>query len=116
MAINLMCLQCKKTHRLDVKVCSCGYALSANRKYRVRVRLSTGKWSSKQIGNITLAQKVEAKFKVQSIESDVLNIPHKVLTLEQVWSIYLKWAKANKRSWKGDLSRWTQASRRAEDQ
>lgn len=99
-----MCPECKKTHKLNISHCSCGNNLKRNKKYRVRLKIGS-KWKSKTTNTLDLAQKVEAKFKTQSVEQDVFNI-RKAPVIDEVWCQYLKWAKQNKRSWSDDETRW----------
>lgn len=109
-AISIKCMACQKVHKLDTKECpECGsnLKLTQNRKFKVRVRVpSTGRWLTKQVDQFQLAKNVEAKFKTQSIESQLFNkMP--VPTIAVVWRKYLAWAKVHKRSWSDDYQRWT---------
>ncbi|ACN14897.1 hypothetical protein HRM2_17930 [Desulforapulum autotrophicum HRM2] len=105
MAINLCCPVCYKTYKLQTLRCKCGNNLRTNKLFKVRIKLSNGKWKSKQVNTLELAKKVEAKFKTQSIEEDVFNI-HRAPVIDGVWSKYLTWASLNKRSWIDDRIRW----------
>nr|WP_319396331.1 tyrosine-type recombinase/integrase [uncultured Desulfobacter sp.] len=69
------------------------------------VKLPNGSRKSKIVPTLEFAKKLEAKFKTESIESQVFDI-HKVPMLYDVWGQYLKWAKINKRSWENDEYRW----------
>jgi integrase len=103
MAVNLICSKCKKTYKLGTRICqSCGLTL---RNYKVRVHLEDGRWKSKQVKSLTLARSVEAQFQTDKIKGETLGV-RKAPKLSLVWSDYIKWAKANKRTWKADLSRW----------
>ena len=103
MAINLMCTKCKKTHKLTTLKCSCGSNLKNNGKYRVRARTPQG-WKSKTAASLSEAKKFEQDLlMVTAITSQELSTP----TLEEVWSMYLPWAKIHKKSWKADQSRYT---------
>lgn len=106
MAINFRCPICKKTWKLDKKKCTCGLNLKTKGKYKVRVRLPNGKWLSKQVDNLKLAQNVEAKFRTQRVELDVFD-KHIVYKIDNVWKKYIRWAKVHKRSWHDDETRWT---------
>ena len=74
-------------------------------KYRVRVKLSTGKWLTKTVPTKPLARKVELKFQSQAIMGDTLGI-HKAPTLNDAWKEYLSWAMVHKKSWTDDETRW----------
>ena len=105
MAINIRCTECKKTFRLGTEVCTCGNNLNKNGVYKVRVKLPTGKWMSKQVDSLTLAKKIESKFRTRVAEDDVLNI-HRSPTIDRIWLKYIKWAKDHKGSWRDDRQRW----------
>jgi integrase len=74
-------------------------------KYKVRVRLADGKWLSKQMDNLKQAKDMEAKYRVDKIKADEFGI-HKAPQIDKIWKQYIKWAEANKRSWKSDKGRW----------
>lgn len=108
MGINLRCLKCQKTYKLTTSKCKCGNNLKGKaRSYMVRVKFPSGQWKSKTVDSISMARKVEAKFKTLSVEQGVFDIKPKAPMIQDIWSKYLTWAKLNKRSWKGDESRWT---------
>ncbi|MGD9304789.1 MAG: site-specific integrase [Desulfobacterales bacterium] len=102
MAISLVCVKCKSLHKLRTRSCSCG---NTTFKYRVRVKLSTGKWLTKQTPSLSLAKKVELKFKERGIVGDILGI-HPAPLLSDIWKKYFKHAKLNKKTWRDDQSRW----------
>ena len=105
MAINLCCPVCYKAYKLGTIACKCGNNLKRHKLFKVRIKLSNGKWKSKQVNSLELAKKVEAKFKTESIEQDVFNI-NKAPIIGIVWEKYIQWAKLNKRSWIDDKIRW----------
>lgn len=74
-------------------------------KYRVRVKLSTGKWLTKICPSLKLARKVELKFQGQKIIEETLGI-HPAPVLEKVWKQYAKHAKVKKKSYPDDETRW----------
>jgi integrase len=74
-------------------------------KYRVRVKLSTGKWLTKTCPSLQLAKKVELGFQSRKILGDTLGI-HPAPYLSEVWKEYSKFAKVNKRSWSDDETRY----------
>ena len=94
MGINLHCTACNSKFT------------TANKKYRVMVKLPNGKRKSKVVNTLDLAKKVEAKFKTESVEKCVFNIQKSPL-LSDIWTQYLTWAKTNKKSWTEDQGRWT---------
>lgn len=106
MTINLHCPECKSGAKIGTKECrKCNHKFTpGNRKYRVTVKLATGKRKSKIVDSLELAKKVEAKLKTESIENELFNIP-KAPPLSDVWIKYLAWAKINKKSWTEDQTR-----------
>ena len=107
MSINLRCLKCQKTSKLSSTHCKFGNNLKGDAKrFIVKVRLPSGKWKTKTVESLSLAKKVEAKFKTEAVEESVFNI-HKAPEIDFVWENYLKWAKLNKKSWQNDESLWT---------
>jgi len=107
MTINVHCPRCKSGARLGTKECKkCNHKFTpGNRKYRVTVKLTTGKRVSKIVDSLELAKKVEAKLKTESIENELFNI-QKHPPLSDILNKYLAWAKANKKTWKEDQDRW----------
>ncbi len=93
--------------RIGVSKCSkCGKNLKGkHRAYRVRVKLPSGKWKSKTVPTMTMANKIELKYKTQSIEENQ-EVQFDVPAISEVWPEYLKWAKQNKRSWPADEVRY----------
>ena len=69
------------------------------------VKLPNGKRRSKVVESFGLAKAVEAKFKIESVEQDILNL-HKSPSLSDIFRQYLAWAKCNKKTWKEDQDRW----------
>ncbi len=107
MSINLRCQKCHKTSKLSSTQCKCGNNLKGDAKrFIVKVRLPSGKWKTKTVETLSMAKKVEAKFKTEAVEESVFNI-HKAPEIDFVWEHYLKWAKLNKKSWQNDESLWT---------
>jgi integrase len=105
MAINLHCTECKRDHRLGTVMCSCGMRL---KKFRVVVKLRGGKRVSRIVGDsLSLARKVEAKFKTMAVEGDVFKKANVGADVHDLWNRYITWAKSNKKTWRDDLSRWT---------
>ncbi len=107
MTINLHCPKCKSGAKIGTKECrKCNHKFTpGNRKYRVTVKLGTGKRRSKVVESLELAKKVEAKLKTESIENGMFDI-QKSPMLSDVWVQYLTWAKTNKKTWKEDQDRW----------
>jgi integrase len=106
MAINLHCPKCKSGAKIGTKECKkCNHKFTpGNRKYRVTVKLATGRRKSKIVDSLELAKKVEAKLKTESIDHG-FNV-QKPPVLSDIFNEYLSWAKVNKKSWKEDQDRW----------
>ena len=105
MSISVRCPVCTKCYKLKTSKCKCGNDLRKNRRFKVSVKMPSGRWKTKQVDTLELAKNVEGKFRVQAVEEDVFDI-HEAPTFEEVWKKYRKWAKANKRSWEDDVKRW----------
>ena len=69
------------------------------------VKLPNGKWKTKVTDSLDMAQSVEGKYRTVAIKQSVFDI-YDAPSIDIVWRKYFQWAKANKRSWKADLSRW----------
>jgi integrase len=69
------------------------------------VKTRDGRRITKVVDSLQLARKLEAKFKTQSLEDRFFNIKPS-LTIGEVWSHYLRWAKGSKKSWRTDEFRW----------
>ncbi|WP_319549366.1 site-specific integrase [Desulfogranum marinum] len=104
MAIYSRCVQCKRDQKVTSKTCNnCGAILG--QRYSVKVRdAHTKKWKTKQVSSLSLAKKVEAKFKVQMLEGKLFD---QRKPNEFSFSKYLDYAKQHKKSWKDDQSRWS---------
>lgn len=102
MSIYLYCKECRSTSPTQKQKCSrCGKTFPKDdRKYRVSVTVK-GKTVTRMVGSLEDAKNVEA-----SIRNDLVNGESKptaqAVTLDDVWSRYLPWAKENKSSWKDD--------------
>ena len=107
MAINILCMSCKSSMKLGNSKChKCGEKLTGkNRMYRIRVKLPSGKWKTKTAPTLNMATKIELQYKTKGMEEDT-GIQFEALTLPEIWSEYLKWAKFNKRSWETDSYLW----------
>ncbi len=105
MAINLFCSECRSALKLNTLKCKCGNNLKRNRNFKVRIKLPSGRWKSKMVSTLDMAQKVEEKFKTQVVEQEVFNI-HKASFIDSVWDNYIQWVKYHKKSWKDDQARW----------
>jgi integrase len=104
MAIHIYCTKCYTSNGLNAKACSnCGTAFGRDKKYRVCVSVK-GKRETRVVDNLTLARQKEATLKadLERDEMDIKKKKKKVPTLGEVWSRYLPWAQANKKSWKDD--------------
>ena len=98
MTINVHCPRCKSGAKVGTKQCKkCSHRFTpGNRKYRVTVKLATGKRKSKVVESFELAKKIEAKFKMESIEKQFFDV-QKTPMLFDIWDKYLVWAKINKK-------------------
>ena len=98
MTINVHCPRCKSGEKIGTKQCKkCSHRFTpGNRKYRVTVKLATGKRKSKVVESFELAKKIEAKFKMESIEKQPFDV-QKTPMLFDIWDKYLVWAKINKK-------------------
>jgi integrase len=101
MSINRVCKSCHSMRSLTVPACTCG---STSHKFKVRVHSANG-WLTKTVPSLTLARRVEVKFKNQSIEEGTLGIT-KAPLIEYAWKKYLAYAELHKTSWRDDRSRW----------
>lgn len=108
MAISIRCTVCKSDYKLGLRSCpKCGNNLTNNRKYKVACKLPNSKWKTKIVASLDLAYRVEAKIKTEIVELEVFDIQSKAPCIDEVWGIYLKWAKHNKKTWPDDEIRWT---------
>ena len=113
MSINLMCIQCKKTHKLSTKRCTCGADLKHKSKYRVRVRTSSG-WKTKTVLSLSDAKKTKHELlygppikKIDPPKVDVAPDDSKdPTTINGAFLLYIEWAKIHKKSWDMDQSRY----------
>lgn len=104
MAIHIFCPVCKKSYGLDAKECSkCSTLFGKSKKYRVCLS-DKGKRITKVVDNLTLAREWETAKKTDILRGD-LDITQKSkppCTLNDVWTKYLPWAQAHKKSWRDD--------------
>jgi len=106
MAINIHCPNCNSDCSLKSKLCKkCGHRFENGRKYRVIVKSSDGKRVSRVLESITVAKKLEAKLKTQALDKELFGT-NQAPFIDEIWAKYLKWAKANKKSWDKDYQRW----------
>lgn len=85
MSISIKCLKCQSNHSLGTKRCrTCGANLLTLRKYKVRIKLPSGKWKTKTVESLELARSIEAKYKddiLRQGELGMVRAPH----IEDVW-------------------------------
>ncbi|QTA78386.1 Integrase superfamily protein [Desulfonema limicola] len=106
MGIYIRCTKCKSDHKLGCKVCKkCTASLATNKKYKVVVKTLDGKRTVRHVDTLNLARRVENSLKGQVAERKILGVK-KAPYLSDVWSLFINWAKKNKKSWKDDLFRW----------
>jgi len=107
MAICIRCTVCTSDYKLGLRSCpNCGNTNPKSRKYKVICKLPNGKWKTKTVSSLDLAYRVEAKIKTQIVELEVFDIQSKAPAIDEVWNLYLKWAKVNKKTWPDDEIRW----------
>lgn len=108
MAIYVRCSACRHLSKIKTIKCGkCGTSIKeSNSSYKVQVKLSSGKFKTQQVDNLSLAKKVEVKFKVQNIENKVFDITT-APTLSYAFEKYISWAKMNKKTWTNDRTRWS---------
>lgn len=106
MAIYIRCKKCKTDHKLGMKICrKCGASLAGSKKYKVVVSVSGGRRVVRHVGTLALAKRVESSLKGKVAERRILGIQQAPL-LSEAWELFFEWSKANKKSWRDDLSRW----------
>lgn len=105
MAINRFCSICKSSVKVDTESCSCGANLKKVARYRVRVKLPNGRWLTKVCDGLEEARGVESSYRKDKIKAGVHGL-YAAPPISKVWKQYIKWAEANKRSWKSDKGRW----------
>lgn len=102
MSIYLYCKECRSTSPIHKQKCSkCGKSFPKDdRKYRISVTVQ-GKTVTRMVGNLEDAKNAEAAIRNDLVKGD---FPAKIqaITLDDVWTNYLPWAKENKSSWKDD--------------
>jgi len=107
MSIYLYCKECRSTSPTQKQKCSkCGKSFPKDdRKYRVSVTVQ-GKTVTRMVGNLEDAKNAEAAIRNDLVKGD---FPAKVqtVTLNDLWTSYLPWAKENKSSWKDDEYNYT---------
>jgi len=107
MAIHLYCQKCFTSNGIDAKECSkCKSPFARdNRKFRVSVSVK-GRRATRVVDNLTIAREVESAIKADMVRAEYDIAHHKTkkkpTTLNDLWSRYLPWAKANKKSWRDD--------------
>jgi len=109
MAINKRCTKCHREFSTQsTQACTC----KAPFKFKVIVRNQAGRKVTKTVDSLSLARKVEAKFRTLAVEEQLfgkefVSKPKPVIvTLADVWAKYLPSAKTSKKSWKDDQSRY----------
>lgn len=102
MAIYLYCKECRSTSPKQKQKCSrCGKAFpKEGRRYRVSVTVN-GKTVTRMSLSLEEAKKTEADIR-NDLSARATESKPQTITLDDVWSKYLPWAKENKASWKDD--------------
>jgi integrase len=109
MAIMAYCVKCNTEYSLkkhEEGCPNCKMPLKSCKRFRVNVSAPNRKRLTRTVnGNLTLARRVEAKFKTEIGDLKYLGI-HKAPLMSEVWEKYEIWAKKNKKSSRDDISRW----------
>lgn len=89
MAVNVRCPNCHSSFIVGTKKCKkCGTNLSNSRKYKVAVKLPSGKWKTKTVESLELARSIEAKYRDDLIRKGELGLL-KAPLIDEVWeSLY----------------------------
>lgn len=89
MAVNVKCTQCQGSFSVGTKKCSkCGANLLNDRKYKVVVKLPSGKWKTKTVDSLELARSIEAKYRDDLLRYKELGLVAAPL-IDEVWeSLY----------------------------
>lgn len=88
-AVNVKCLKCQGSFSIGTKKCTkCGANLLNSRKYKVVVKLPSGKWKTKTVESLELARSIEAKYRDDLIRKKELGLL-KAPLINEVWeSLY----------------------------
>ncbi|QJB55921.1 site-specific integrase [Pseudodesulfovibrio sp. zrk46] len=89
MAVNVKCLKCQGLYAVGTKKCKkCGTSLLNARKYRVAIKLPSGKWKTKTVDSYDLARKIEAKYTDDLVRMGELGLT-KAPLIDEAWeSLY----------------------------
>lgn len=86
MAISIKCGKCSSTVRIDTKKCpKCGSNVSRRWVYRVWVQVGT-KWRTKQVSTLSMAKKVEARYKADAMTEGELGLV-KAPFIDEAWKL-----------------------------
>lgn len=107
MAILVGCSKCKGFFSRKNKSCpECGISLAKSKRFKINVTKPDGSRITRTIdGPLSLAKTVESKLKTEIVEKKLLHI-QKAPYLQEVFDKYMPYAKAHKKSWKGDEQRY----------
>lgn len=85
MSISIKCLNCQSNYSVGTKRCrTCGANLLTLRKYKVRIKLPSGKWKTKTVESLELARSIEAKYKDDILRQGELGMV-RAPRIEDVW-------------------------------
>lgn len=77
---------------------SCGYDLDKSRKFRVNIPTPQGKRITEVVeGTLSFARKIESKIKTDVSKEKHFDI-RKAPILSEIFDLYLKWARENKKT------------------
>lgn len=88
MAVMLKCPACGSTTKLGKRKCQkCAHDLTKSRKYKIALKLPSGKWRTKTVGKLDTARTLEAKWIDEiKINGDVKDAPS--MKLAAVWKAF----------------------------
>lgn len=93
MSVNVKCMKCGSYFVVGTKRCKrCGASLLNSRKYKVRVKLPSGRWKTKTVDTLELARSIEAKYRDDLLRKGELGIV-KAPLLDEVWGSFYEEAK-----------------------
>ena len=88
MSISVKCLECQSNHKVGTKRCKgCGANLLTFRKYKVRMKLPSGRWKTKTVESLELARSIEAKYRDDLLRQGELGMV-RAPRIEEVWESF----------------------------
>lgn len=85
MSISVKCMKCGSNHSIGTKKCkNCESSLQSRRRYRVRIKLPSGKWKTRTVDSLELARDIEAKWRIAVVREEEFGKPRAPL-VDEVW-------------------------------